>query len=268
MHEDILSDLIISNTPSIHHIRASAASYPKQFWRNKYVTDCPKDWIITYQYERSTVYHTASSTYYANADSILILPKGYSYRWRLLKPGSVIAIRFDTEKRWDDILSFSVKKPDKFLAAFQRLDYLQSTQDPLRNIKIIKGTYNILQMLMEQDPSYVPSNKAKQVLPAYEYIVAHFEQSIRNDHLAQLCGLSTAHFRKLFYDVYDVSPLVYVRNLRMRKAQELLKSESASITDIALTLGYNNIYEFSKMFKKCCGISPTQFINEWRSGLL
>ena len=38
-----------------------------------------------------------------------------------------------------------------------------------------------------------------------------------------------------------------------KKAKEMLQCDYGSITDIALSLGYNNIYEFSKDFKKMQG---------------
>ena len=52
----------------------------------------------------------------------------------------------------------------------------------------------------------------------------------------------------------------YIQNLRIRRAKEMLQSDYSSITDIAFALGYNNIYEFSKAFKKHTGVSPTKYL--------
>lgn len=259
MHEDILSNLIITNTPSAITLHTSPMSYK---------CDPRIDWIITYQFQGELIYHVNQNTYYAHANNILIQPKGCIYRWRCTKPGYFITIRFDSELIWNDILSFPVKNGEKFLAAFQKVERIQTSLDPMRNIKVMQETYHILQMLTDIEPQYVPNSRQNQVLPAHKYIVTHYDQEIRNDHLAQLCGLSTAYFRKVFSDVYGTSPISYVQNLRMTKAKELLKSDFSSITDISLSLGYNNIYEFSKIFKKCYGTSPTQFVKDWHSSLL
>jgi iron complex transport system substrate-binding protein len=40
---------------------------------------------------------------------------------------------------------------------------------------------------------------------------------------------------------------------------EMLKSDYSSLSDIAQTLGYPNIYDFSRAFKKHTGIAPSKY---------
>ena len=47
--------------------------------------------------------------------------------------------------------------------------------------------------------------------------------------------------------------------LKMKKAKEMLKSDYGSITDIAHFLGYLDIYDFSRVFKKHTGIPPSKY---------
>ena len=44
-----------------------------------------------------------------------------------------------------------------------------------------------------------------------------------------------------------------------KKAKEVLKSDHESISDIAYSLGYADIYDFSRAFKKRVGMSPTEY---------
>ena len=53
----------------------------------------------------------------------------------------------------------------------------------------------------------------------------------------------------------------YLLNTRIKQAKKLL-SKNISITDIAHMVGYDNIYEFSKIFKKKTGKSPSFFKKE------
>ena len=59
-------------------------------------------------------------------------------------------------------------------------------------------------------------------------------------------------------------PLQYAKvpiKKRKQKAKEMLASDYSGITDIAYSLGYNNVYEFSRSFKKQVGISPKAYSN-------
>lgn len=257
MHEDILSNIIITDTPRVFNLRVGSRLY-------RY--DTLDDWIITYMYEGELLYHTEHETYVINGSNVLIQPNGSTYRWCCTETGRFISIRFDSPLTWNGLLVFPIKNRERILSAFRKAEHLQESQDPMRKMNPLQSTYSILQMLTNTEQPYAPTGKQNQVLPAYEYIVTHYTQTVRNDHLAQLCGLSTPYFRKLFTDIYGASPFSYVQSLRMCKAKELLKSDYLSISDIALSLGYNNIYEFSKMFKKQYGCSPTQFVKELNAG--
>ena len=80
-----------------------------------------------------------------------------------------------------------------------------------------------------------------------------------NDQLAQLAGMSTVYFRKLFTQVMGVSPIVYARQLRIEKAKQMLRSDYGSLSHVALSLGYANLYDFSRDFKKHTGIAPSKY---------
>ena len=107
--------------------------------------------------------------------------------------------------------------------------------------------------------NYVPNSKKAILAPAVKYIYSNLSSHIKNDYLASLCQISTVYFRKLFFEVYNVSPINYIHKLKIEKAIEILKSDYTSITDIAISLGYNNVYEFSKDFKKHTGVSPSNY---------
>jgi iron complex transport system substrate-binding protein len=99
----------------------------------------------------------------------------------------------------------------------------------------------------------------RRIAPAIEYASQHYDQGLTNDALAKVAGMSTVYFRKLFTATMGISPISYVHRLRIEKAKEMLKSDYGSVTDIAVTLGYSGLYDFSRDFKKHTGVPPSRY---------
>lgn len=90
----------------------------------------------------------------------------------------------------------------------------------------------------------------------------NYNRELSNDALAEISGCSTVYFRKLFTEVYGSSPISYLHTLRTEKAKELLCSNCGSVGAVALAVGYKNIYDFSRAFKRRTGMSPTEFVKK------
>jgi len=98
------------------------------------------------------------------------------------------------------------------------------------------------------------------IAPALRYIEANYTtENISLPHLAQLCGMSEPHMRKLFNSAFSVSPSVYIRNMRLNYAKELLRTGEYSVISVALMAGFNNATYFAREFKKATGISPNKY---------
>ena len=125
----------------------------------------------------------------------------------------------------------------------------------------IRDIYSlIIELSKVEDKRYFPEEKRKKIAPAIEYIAKNYTRQIKNIEIAEICGLSEVYLRKLFSEIYGVSPMAYVKKLKIKKAKEMLESDFGSISDIAHSLGYSNIYDFSRDFKKQVGVSPTKYI--------
>jgi AraC-like DNA-binding protein len=71
--------------------------------------------------------------------------------------------------------------------------------------------------------------------------------------------LSNSHFRKLFHDGMNQSPTLFLIGARMELAARLLKETLLTIAEIAERCGYDDLYYFSKSFKKYHSISPGRY---------
>lgn len=123
--------------------------------------------------------------------------------------------------------------------------------------------YKIIKNLKKEFFRYSETKKTLQILqPALQYIQNHYAQeNISTGLLANLCQISEPYLRKLFHGAFSVSPIIYIRNLRIKYAKELLYTKEYSITDVAMMSGFNDIAYFSREFKKATGLSPKEYLS-------
>ena len=76
--------------------------------------------------------------------------------------------------------------------------------------------------------------------------------------------MDQAYLSREFKKSTGYSMMKFVTNKRIREARELLRSTDISISEVAITVGYNNITHFHTMFKKETGISPKEFRRQIR----
>ena len=212
------------------------------------------------KYEGETVYTVGKETFLSNINNIIILPKGLSYEWKCVKPGHFFVIDFEANITHDELLHFPTNSGEKILKALKNIEHKRNAKMPMYIPECIKGTYEIiLDLIGSRGQKYTPTSKTVRIQPALDYINKNYDASIKNDELASMCGLSTVYFRKLFTECFGMSPITYLHTLRIKKAKEMLKSDYSTITTIAHALGYPNIYDFSRDFKKYTGMPPREY---------
>ncbi len=77
--------------------------------------------------------------------------------------------------------------------------------------------------------------------------------------LAETTGYSERQFCRLFKSAFSASPNTFITNLRLQRAQQLLKTTSLPVGEISWTCGYADHNYFSRIFKKYIGLSPSEY---------
>ncbi|GMQ64946.1 AraC family transcriptional regulator [Vallitalea maricola] len=72
-------------------------------------------------------------------------------------------------------------------------------------------------------------------------------------------SLSATYLKDLFKKNYSVSIMKYYRTLRIENAKQLIRESSLTFTEIAENMNYTSIHYFSKQFKDCVGMTPTEY---------
>ena len=94
---------------------------------------------------------------------------------------------------------------------------------------------------------------------ALDYMQKNYANNISLQQLANIAVINSAYFGKLFKDVYKVSPIQYLNNLRLTQAKELMMYSDSNITQISEMVGFKSIHYFSRVFKKKENLSPNDF---------
>lgn len=99
-------------------------------------------------------------------------------------------------------------------------------------------------------------------LKTVRYINENLNEEYDIKKLADIEGLSPSRYRTLFTEIMGKSPINYIIDLRINTAADLLTNFDTSISDISKTVGYEDPYYFSRLFKSRMGISPVAYRKE------
>jgi AraC-like DNA-binding protein len=103
-------------------------------------------------------------------------------------------------------------------------------------------------------------NRSYAVKRIIKYLNENYENKISLDQIAHNMYLSPVYISKIFKEETGDSPINYLIKLRLEKAKDIInRGQGGSIKEIANSVGYDDVYHFSKLFKKHFGMSPLYY---------
>lgn len=109
------------------------------------------------------------------------------------------------------------------------------------------------------------SVERQRCVEAAGWIEAHSAEEVTLDAAAAFAGFSPYHFLRLFRRVTGVTPHQYLVQCRLKQAAALLAEPGRSITDIAYDVGFGDLSNFVRSFRRAAGLSPRAFRNASRA---
>lgn len=137
----------------------------------------------------------------------------------------------------------------------------------LRCTKTVPCQTEVIQHILDHilTENYLFSNQvaepvySEDVLRTVRYMQAHLSEPIKLETLAEVAGLSPTGLIWKFDRQLKTAPMQYLIQLRMQLAKQLLLESDLTVTQIAESCGYGDVYYFSNAFRKHTGINPTAF---------
>lgn len=107
--------------------------------------------------------------------------------------------------------------------------------------------------------SFDSVNKKYVVEQLVSYFEEHYAEKISLDQIAENMYLSPFYISRIFKSETGDTPIHHLINIRLERAKELLEQgTNGSIQEVAAAVGYDDVYHFSKLFKKRYGVPPSQ----------
>ncbi len=110
----------------------------------------------------------------------------------------------------------------------------------------------VLRALVEQQGHFA------RVAASIHYLHEHFAEPLHVETLARCANMSVSSFHEHFKRTTLLSPVQYLKRLRLLKAQQLLVVEGMGVAQVALRVGYQSASQFSREYKRYFERSPGQ----------
>ncbi|MBQ7953996.1 MAG: helix-turn-helix transcriptional regulator [Clostridia bacterium] len=253
------SNIKIAKVNSIFEIQRIKEDVKKTSIRNNSGIVVIRNGKISYYQDDTEVVQTA--------DTAIILPKGITYSLYCHEDASCYLINFDeeTELLGDKIHAIKITHKKNIIDKVDKMCKIWSMRSNSYNLMLMSLMYGILADLNDTLAMNKQQRKYYETIkPSIDFMEEHcYDLDIKNDDLARISNISTVYFRKIFTKLYGVSPIHYLEIRKIEKAKELLNSEELSVTEIAATSGFKDVYHFSRAFKRITGFSPNNYRKEF-----
>ncbi|WP_127534607.1 AraC family transcriptional regulator [Paenibacillus kobensis] len=113
-------------------------------------------------------------------------------------------------------------------------------------------------------PDSASSPSEERIQPVIDHILAHCAEPLGLEETAAMFYFSPAHLSRLFRRSTGFTYSEFVQLVRIRNAQELLRTTDRKVLEIAESSGFGNLSHFQHMFRKHVGMTPLKYRKEVR----
>jgi len=191
-----------------------------------------------------------------------------------VRPGELVYYEASKDDPWSYIwVGFAGDKCEELLCSTPlgdskctgEMPYLRSTFERIKSfsngghiseLALCAMIYEMLALMQKQASAHA---KGDYVARTADFIRANYAMPITIESIAKMIGLDRRYLCRLFAIETGQTPKEFLVNTRLERAAMFLSSPDITVSEAACSVGYTDVFNFSKMFKKKYGVSPQQY---------
>lgn len=211
-------------------------------------------WLIHYVVSGFGVYKTKNKVYNVKAGEMFVIPpyEETYYEADAQNPWNYIWIGFTADDNLPLQLADTILCPEA-LSIFNAMKHCENFSDG-RSAYLNARLWDLFALLLGKENS-----QYDYVDKALECIHSEYMNEISIEEISRRLNLDRTYFSVIFKKKVGVSPKQYLLNYRMNVAASLITGNNISVSVAARSVGYSDLYTFSKVFKRHFGVSPTKY---------
>ncbi|MDR0562893.1 MAG: AraC family transcriptional regulator [Spirochaetaceae bacterium] len=155
---------------------------------------------------------------------------------------------------------FNIGLQDYSIALFnQILDEIR-TQRPLYQFKACSGVLSLLAETLTRERRQEQPNYYQKIVEKAKYLMeSNMFSVIDIPSISEQIGISASRLNEIFKTYTSMTPYQYYIHIKIHKAESLLEQDETTVKEVAYSLGFEDQYYFSRLFKNKTGVVPSRW---------
>ena len=156
--------------------------------------------------------------------------------------------------------------PADIVGADNFMETADKAVESLDEKAVCMAVEDMLEYLKPESGDHPTDTMKGVVRQAAAYIDENFFEELTLDFFAKKYNVESSYFSRTFRQELGENFVLYLTKRRLEKAKEYIRTDEASLTEIAFMVGYADYTYFNRVFKKNTGVSPREYRNSCQEG--
>jgi AraC family transcriptional regulator, arabinose operon regulatory protein len=244
--------------------------YPHAAFHNRERKNGSPQYILIHCVKGKGWYSMGNKQYPVNPNDYFILPANTAHKYGadINDPWSIYWVHFTGEfaKFYFDLLTKTKKSGP--ISAIVNTSRQLLFYDIIQHLELMDNTDNIIYSnsclyaflsSFQTSEMKISVNENDIVQQCITYMKENLDKNLRLHDFSSQLNLSASHLSAIFRKRMKYSPIHLFTSFKVQKACQMLMDSAHNVKTVAYSLGYDDQYHFSRVFKNVMGVSPKNF---------